>query len=152
MFLKNNKGFTLLEVLITFVILVLVFALIGPLFITGLDFFGKSNNMVMDQANLRRTMTDMSREIRDATIVNVISSSEIEIGNCIYKYEEDESQITKTYTDSGTVNVVSNRVELFEIIQNDDVIQFTVRAMGAGSTIVTKVSIRQRVMPTPDVG
>lgn len=152
MFLKNNKGFTLLEVLITFVILVLVFALIGPLFLTGLDFFGKSNNMVMDQANLRRIMTDMSREIRDATTVTVESGSKIIIGNVTYEYLEDTRQITKTFADTEETIVVSSRVEVFEIVENDNVIEFTVKALGAGSTIVTKVSVRERILPTPQIG
>ena len=152
MFLKNNKGFTLLEVLITFVILVLVFALIGPLFLTGLDFFSKSSNMVMDQANLRRIMTDMSREIRDATTVTVESGSKIIIGNVTYEYLEDTRQITKTFADTEETIVVSNRVEVFEIVENDNVIEFTVKALGAGSTIVTKVSVRERILPTPQIG
>ena len=151
MFLRNNTGLTLVEVLITLAIVALVFSLIAPLFITGIQFFGESNSMVMDQTNLRRIMTDMSREIRDASTVNVVSSTKIEVGDCTYEYVSNDKQITKYFADTGETAIVSSRVEKFEINQTDSIIEFTVKAEGGGSTIVTKVSVRERVMPTPEI-
>ena len=65
---------------------------------------------------------------------------------------EDTRQITKTFADTEETIVVSSRVEVFEIVENDNVIEFTVKALGAGSTIVTKVSVRERILPTPQIG
>ena len=149
--LKNNKGVTLLELIITLGIIGAVFILVAPLFFTGLNFFGDSNSMVMDQVNLRKIMTDMSREIRDASSVTVNSSTEIVVDNCTYSYQADVKQITKYFTDTATTVVVSNRVEVFDITESGSLIEFRVRAEGETSTIVTKVNVRQRVEPTPEI-
>ena len=140
---NNNKGFTLIEIIVTLAIITLIFAMIIPLFVTGVDFFAKSNGMVMDQVNLRKTITDMSREIRDASSITIVSATEINLGNCVYEYLEDTNQITKYFPDTDSTTVVSERVALFEVIQNDDLIEIRVKAEGPGSTIVTKVSVRE---------
>lgn len=150
--ISNNKGFTLIEMIVTLVIVVLIFTLITPLFVTGINFFRDSNSMVKDQANLRKTMTDLSREIRDATVVNVISATEIEVGDCTYKYVADDKQITKYRASADSTVVISRGVVFFEVTQNDDIIEFTVRADGAGSTIVTKVSVRgDKTLQSPPI-
>lgn len=143
--LKNNKGVTLLEIIITLVIIVTIFTLIGPLFFTGINFFADSNSMVMDQANLRKAMTDLSRELRDASEVIIISTTKMEVGDIVYEYSSDTQQITKYFPDTETTVVISERVSQFEVVVTEDnVIEITVRAEGASSTIVTKVTVRER--------
>ena len=143
--LKNNKGVTLLEVIITLVIIVTIFTLIGPLFFTGINFFADSNSMVMDQADLRKAMTDLSRELRDASEVTIVSTTKMEIGDIVYEYSADTQEITKYFTDTETTVVISDRVSQFEVVVTEDnVIEITVRAEGASSTIVTKVTVRER--------
>ena len=138
--LKNNKGVTLLELIITIAIVGIVFLLIAPLFFTGINFFGDSNAMVMDQANLRKIMTDISREIRDATEVTVDSETQITVDDCIYTYAD--GKITKTFTDTGTEVVVSERIAEFTAAKNGEIVELRVRAEGKGSTIITKVGPR----------
>ena len=149
--IRNSQGFTFIEMIITIAILTVVFLLIAPLFFTGINFFGDSNAMVMDQVNLRRLMTDISREVRDAYSVTLNSSTEIVVDNCTYTYNEDTKQITKYFSDTEITTVISNRVEVFEVTQTNTVIEFRVRAEGNNSTIVTKVSVRQRMEPTPEI-
>lgn len=151
--LKNKKGITLVELIVSLGIVALVFALITPLFLAGVEYSTTVNNFVQDQTNLRKIMTDLSREIRDVEVDDVVlvSSSEITVGNCTYKYIADNKEITKYFADTNTTVVVCNRVEYFNVIQTDDIIEFEVRAEGDESTIVTKVVARETIQPTPDI-
>ncbi len=94
-------------------------------------------------------MTDLSREIRDASDVTLVSSTEIVVGDVTYKYNADTDEITKYFLDTNTTVVVSSRVSYFNITQTGDVIEFEVRAEGEESTIVTKVVRRVMIQPTP---
>ncbi len=143
--LKNNKGVTLIEIVITLVLISLIFTLLGPLFFTGINFFADSNSMVIDQANLRKAMTDMSRELRDAAEVNIVSETKIDTGSFYYEYLPESQQLTKYFYDTEITVVVCERVSQFDVtINEDNVIEIRVRADGAGSTIVTKVTVRER--------
>jgi len=149
--IRNKKGITLVELIISLGIIALVFALIAPLFFAGVEYSGIVNGFVQDQANLRKIMTDLSREIRDATDVTLVSSTEIIVGNSTYAYNADTNEITKYFADTNTTVVVSSRVEYFNITQTDNLIEFEVRADGEESTIVTKVVTRENIQPTPDI-
>ena len=149
--IRNKKGITLVELIVSLGIVALIFALITPLFFAGVEYSTIVNNFVQDQTNLRKIMTDLSREIRDATDVTLVSPTEITVGNCTYAYNEDANEITKYFSDTDTTVVVSSRVEYFNITQTDDLIEFVVRAEGEESTITTKVVTREMIQPTPEI-
>ncbi|MBN2878041.1 MAG: prepilin-type N-terminal cleavage/methylation domain-containing protein [Clostridia bacterium] len=155
--MKRNKGFTLIELIITLAIIAIIFTLLGPLFFTGVNFFADSNGRVMDQVNLRKIMTDMSREIRDAGGVK-LNEEGFEVGDWTYMYSEETRELTKSFEDedTGTVTtvVLAQRVALFEIVvtgEDDNLVELRVKAEGAGSTIITKVSLRgsKALLPPP---
>lgn len=155
---NNNKGITLVELIITLGLTAVLFTLIAPLLITGVNFFGDSNNRVMDQTSLRRIMTDLSREIRDAQDVEVPEDGDgkvIEVNGLIYTFIEDDGEISKFNPDNNSTVVVSNRVEEFNVTQTDtatgSLIEFTVRAEGQASTIVTKITTRHPALPTAEI-
>lgn len=147
--IKNKKGITLIELIISLAIIAIIFALITPLFFAGVEYSTLVNGFVQDQTNLRKIMTDLSREIRDASDVTLVSTTEIVVGDVTYKYNADTNEITKYFLDTDTTVVVSSRVEYFNITQTDDIIEFEVRAEGEDSTIVTKVVRRVMIRPTP---
>jgi len=162
--MKRNKGFTLLELIITLAIIAIIFTLLGPLFFTGVNFFADSNNRVMDQVNLRKVMTDISREIRDAEKIKLEEDPEdgFKVGVWTYKYSEETNELTKSIIDEDTgietnVVVLAQRVALFEVVviggdgEDNNLVELRVKAEGAGSTIITKVSVRgnQALLPPP---
>lgn len=151
--IKNKKGITLIELIISLAIIALVFALITPLFLTGVEYSTIVTGFVQDQTNLRKIMTDISREIRDAEAdqVVLVSASEIIVGNSTYKYNAETKEISKFFVDTNTSVIVCSRVEFFLVSKTDDVIQIEVRAEGDESTIVTKVMAREMIQPTPDI-
>lgn len=150
--INRNKGFTLIEVMIVLAILVIIFAMVGPLFVTGINYFRDSNNRVITQGNARRIMTDLSREVRDADPDDVVlnSSSEIEVEDFRYSYSTTTKEITKTNMATAESIVIAREVTLFNVTRDVNTIVFEVRSSWDDSTIKTTVTIRTRPEPTPE--
>jgi prepilin-type N-terminal cleavage/methylation domain-containing protein len=67
----NNKGFTMVELLISLGLFGLIISAAGFLYFTGVEGFNRSENQVKVQQNLRVAMNTLSSEIRKADKINI---------------------------------------------------------------------------------
>lgn len=65
--MKNNKGFTLVEVLITFTILLIVLTLMGTILVQSFDIFRDSTERVSNNRLTQIMIEDISQNIREYT-------------------------------------------------------------------------------------
>ncbi|MBU9721918.1 MULTISPECIES: PilW family protein [Bacillaceae] len=67
--LKNNKGLSLVEILISFALLSLVVLLVTSLHLFGQNQFNSQTNLSDNQANVRLAINILTKEVRNADTV-----------------------------------------------------------------------------------
>jgi prepilin-type N-terminal cleavage/methylation domain-containing protein len=67
----NNKGFTMVELLISLGLLGLIITAAGFFYFTGVEGFNRSENQVKVQQNLRVAMNTLSSEVRRADKIHI---------------------------------------------------------------------------------
>lgn len=96
--LKNRRGITLIELVITLAILSMVFAVGYNFFSSALHSFGSQRDNVDNQARARQVMRDMSKEIRkiswEATI-EIEAGKSIKIDDISYTFQKNNNTLLK---------------------------------------------------------
>lgn len=77
MLVKNKKGFTLVEMVITFAIVAIISPLIFFVFSYGVDVFHSYDRFVVQENAVLKTMEYIRRDLQDATTVSVPSNKKI---------------------------------------------------------------------------
>lgn len=109
----NQKGFTLIELLISIVIFGIVMAATAGMIHFYQDSFTQNRNIGNEFENANNAMEMMTREIRQATALNVDSPSQITItylGNQIIYTINASNQLTRRQGSNGTAEILADNV------------------------------------------
>lgn len=116
---KDNKGITLIELLIVLALIGLVLLLVVTLFLFGNRSFNRQNEHTAIVANVRYSMDYLTKQVRKANEIEVngnvlfVDSSEIKIEDrTLYK---DDDEIT-TEIDELVVSKDGNKVQIEIVI------------------------------------
>ncbi len=93
-------------------------------------------------------MTSLSREMRDANTVNVVSSTRVEVDNNTYYYVPDDNAIIKAPNSGGEGIVIAEYVTLFDVSITDSLVTIKTQASNADSVNITTVYVRSKPTPT----
>lgn len=147
--IKNNRGFTIIELVVALAILAAIFSLVGPFFITGIQQFQESNSRVIDQANLRKIMASVSREVRDATELTITDNGQtVTIDGNIYTYNATDETLVKTVGSTGDEVTIAKFITWFEVERDGDMVTIKARATNRSSILSTNVYVREKPSPT----
>jgi prepilin-type N-terminal cleavage/methylation domain-containing protein len=143
--IRNNKGFTLIELVVTMAVLSIVMGLIVGLVTQSLKFFRDEDNQVTNQAALRQIALEFEKDVRKY----VLAETEFEIsGNCSIIKPLIESNISycydsvnKTVTRNGLV--IGENVGQFTAVYNNanHYITLLIQSLPDGYGRVNEVSV-----------
>jgi len=128
--IKGKKGFTLIELVITFMIVVIVFGVLASLVGFSTEFFRDENSQVATQESLRLVAVNFEKDVRryalDSTKVTQ-SGSCYTLGSTItYCYVSANKEITRNGTviakgvSSFSLNLTSTSFIRFNIVSIQD--------------------------------
>ena len=150
-YLKNNKGFTLMELLIVSAILVMVVGVSSLLLLTGLRNYSDNAERINGQYNVRMSLVQLNRDLRTADSADVsigAGGKSIAIGTKAYSY--DGTAGTLTYSDGiNDPRIVGSSLTAFSVSKVDDTVHINIKAKWNDSDIHTKVALKSIPRPTP---
>lgn len=133
--MKRKRGFTLIEILITLVLVVVVSALMYSFFGQGLTLYTMETESAEEQANLRLVLSDITNRVRLADPAAITyASGVLSIGSTTYTYDNLHQQVLR----NGSA--LATGVSAFRITLSEQLLEISVTST-AGSVVSTSLSI-----------
>jgi Tfp pilus assembly protein PilW len=119
----NNKGFTLLELMIGLIVFMLIGTGLTVVFVSGLRFFTDQQSQVGNQFSVTEISTMLERDIRQSTSASKTT-------NCLNLTLFNSNIVqyclnTSTQVMTRNSNVIANGIESFSVIVNTNQIKIT---------------------------
>lgn len=154
--MKDDKGFTLIEVVIAIGILAAIILSIMSFYVSGVKGFARETTTASNQTKVRRASNDISRELRRAYTVAKVSGNlvlDYSDGKRIIVFLEDTSIKMSHYTKepSGSytynyTNILAKDIILFDVNVNAKNISFKIESSenseGLTYELESKITIR----------
>lgn len=158
-FMRDNRGITLIELVVSIAIFGIIIATIYSFYVTGVKGFARGTSTATNQVSVRRVSNEVAREIRKASNVEVPDSYTIilrdEVGNMLaeIKYISTDNTIkVDYYTEAADGSWVfshnrklAERIGFFEATTNSDKTIVTIESIGNSEgytdkleTVITK--------------
>ncbi|WP_026475849.1 PilW family protein [Alkaliphilus transvaalensis] len=135
--IKNNKGITLVELIVALAISSIIIGLIFSTLVFGSRSFNVQADQIDNLSSVRNAMDLITREIRKAESVD-INNNVLTLDEYVYKLENNS--ITK----NGQV-IISN-IEKFEIVRSNNRIDIEIsspeRSIGSKTQITSTIYLR----------
>ncbi len=107
--MKNNKGFTLIELVLVLGLIGIVLSMIFSPIIFSVQNFGTQNEKASITSDLRTTMDHLTRQIRKANVVDVVDANTIEIDSKVYTIQGRNLTKDGIVVISGIDKLIVNR-------------------------------------------
>lgn len=158
-FMRDNRGITLIELVVSIAIFGIIIATIYSFYVTGVKGFARGTSTATNQVSVRRVSNEVAREIRKASNVEVPDSYTIilrdEVGNMLAEIEyisTDNTIKADYYTEAADGSWVfshnrklAERIGFFEATTNSDKTIVTIESIGNSEgytdkleTVITK--------------
>lgn len=142
MFLKNDQGFTLIELMVSITIISIVTTTVFSLYTIAIKAYDRDYSRISLQQNARQAFIRLTNSLRLAKKCDVLSSSKVSIttpkGNIVYYYLEDGVLYREK---NGGKNPVSEIEDLNIRISDDGSIELRLTAQEKGQMIEMFTSI-----------
>ena len=148
--MKNNKGFTLVELIIAIMIFSVVMALAGSLFVSGFRNYEKVSEILTGQSNTRYVMYDISKALRSAKMEDVTISEDhtaITIGDVSYIYSSGSSTVSRT-RDGSTV-VIARDIISFYVELSGETINYSIQSSDEETQLNSSITLKEFSRPSP---
>ena len=93
--LKNRKGITIIEFIITFALISTVLVAGYGLFSSGVNNFGRQIDNVDNQSKARQVIRHISSEIRKAEVIEFKDEGSIKIDEILHSFDEGANTLLK---------------------------------------------------------
>lgn len=113
---KDNRGFTLIELLTALGLVGLVLSIILSPIIFSYNSFHNQNQKASSISNAGRAMDYITREIRKASEIEVLSDSALKLGSFIY--EVDDGVLYKKDQDKGGKKAIVKGINELTVVKN----------------------------------
>lgn len=153
--IKENKGFTLIEIMITMTILLIVFGAVGAAFSSGVISLSRGSDNIELQQKTRYVVESITKEIRasyytiveDEALYILLNDSDDPEGIKSFRYKKSNSNLVRdtakmseddvenwlanpeNFSYSGS-NVIAYNVTVFEVSQNGSLIKLQIEITG----------------------
>lgn len=119
--MKNNKGFTLIELMIVTGLIITVASIVFSPITFSVENFGNQNEKTNIISDLRRTMDYLTREIRKANEIEVIDNG-IKIDSIVYNLENGnlvkDGNVVIEDIDELNINKLGSKIEIKIVIKD----------------------------------
>lgn len=114
--MKNNRGFTLVEVLITFTILIIVLTLMGTILVQSFDIFRDSTERVSNNRLTQIMIEDISQNIREYTFFDFKTNDQWKFSSdkadeFLIEYDDNANELTLEKPEGDEFRTLSGVVE-----------------------------------------
>ena len=159
-FMRDNRGITLIELVVSIAIFGIIIATIYSFYVTGVKGFARGTSTATNQVSVRRVSNEIAREIRKASNVEVLPDSYTiilrdEVGNMLVeiKYISPNNTIEADYyteaADGSWVfshnRKLAERIGFFKATTDSDKTIVTIESIGNSEgytdkleTVITK--------------
>ena len=148
--MKNNKGITLMELLIAAAIFATVITLAGTLFVSGFRNYEKVSSVMTGQSNTRLVMYELSKQLRNADLSDITignGNSSITIDDLTIYYTSANSTISKQQ--SGITTVIARDITVFTVTLTGDTVNYSIRSTEESSQLNSSITIKEFERPSP---
>ena len=137
MIMKNRRGFTLVEMLVTLAILVVVTALMFTFFGQGLSLYTMESESAQEQTSLREVLSDITNRARLTDPAEITYSGEVlNVGGTTYSFDSVSQAILR---DSG---IMATGISSFTVLLESELLQISITST-AGTVVSTSLSLVQ---------
>jgi len=131
---KQNKGITLVEMIIAVALISVVVSLGYMFYFTGFKAFDRNVNRVDLQQNVRHSMSYISKMLLNANDAAVVvttianASDELRIGNELFRLTGTTLRVNYDYPATATFNPLAEGITGFEVTRTGKMISLTISA------------------------
>ena len=149
--LLNRRGFTLIEIMITVVIVTIIFSSIFNIYIRGVLFWHQSQAKNEVSESLRIAMDRLSRELRQASRIYAVTNNNLKFydsNNCLITYSiYNTNQLNRKISPNVYSAPIVNNIIKLETVYNQANNLVTVKITGKSmnteeKTISTSICLR----------
>jgi prepilin-type N-terminal cleavage/methylation domain-containing protein len=148
--MKNNKGLTLIELLIAAAIFTVVITLAGTMLVSGFKNYEQVSEIMTGQANTRYVMYEISKYLRNASISDITineSNTSITIDDVTISYSSVDSTVSRQQ--SGSLTVIARDISEFAVSLSGDTISYSIQSSDESSELNSSVTIKEFERPSP---
>ena len=133
--MKNKRGFTLIEVLVTITLVLAVSALMYTFIGQGLSLYTRESQSAAEQDNLRQVLSDITNRVRlaDASEISV-AEGRLTVKYTTYSYDSTNKSILR----DGSA--MASDIDDFTVTLNGSLLQISVTST-AGTVVSTSLSL-----------
>lgn len=141
MFMKDNKGFTLIELVVVIAIGAVILLTIFSFFTSGVKGYSRGITTANNQTNVRRVSNEIAKQIRRSSAVEITNPTTLTLSHAsgeektIIKFNSGSNTIEAKYYDisSSGIETLNRTGQLAERIGN-----FTVAKTGDKTTVTVE--------------
>jgi prepilin-type N-terminal cleavage/methylation domain-containing protein len=139
--IREKKGFTLIEIMVTIIILTIVFGMLATLVSFFARFYRDENSQLDRQENMRLLLVLLEKDVR-------MSNQSVDFSGTCYVIGTDDqvaSQVEYCVSGEQVVRegvVVAREIDTFELISTNDFIDVNIQAIPDSRGKVLEVSSR----------
>lgn len=131
--MKNQRGFTLVEILVTLAIIVIVALMMYGIFGQGLSLYAVESDSAKEQMGLRTILSDITNKVRLSDFDNITyTDSKLTVEDYVYELEDGKMMRNDS--------ILYENVALFDVNIKDRIMEITI-INDTGSKITTSLSL-----------
>jgi len=133
--MKNKRGFTLIEILVTLTLVVVVAGLMYTFLGQGISLYTMQNEAAQEQMNMRQVLSDITNRIRLTDPANITYSNDVlHVGDTTYYYSSVNNEILRNGTTLAT------GIGGFTVLMQEGLLEISIVST-AGTVVSTSFSL-----------
>jgi prepilin-type N-terminal cleavage/methylation domain-containing protein len=148
--MKNEKGITLIELIIAILIFSVVIALAGSFLVSGFRNYEVIGEILTGQSNTRYVMYEISKELRNASLSDITindTNTSINIDGVTFSYSADDLTVSRIETTGTTV--IARDIAGFYVEISGETVNYSIQSTDDSAGLNSSVTLKEFTRPSP---